>query len=132
MNNALAAYQRNAVLSATPVQLLIMLYDRLLLDLDRAKAAQQVEDWAEAGNQLTHAQAIIAELQNTLDVGAWDGGKSLYAVYEYTSRALVNANINRNIKLTEEAISMLEPLREAWRDAADTLPAAHNTGARLA
>ena len=75
-----AEYARNAVLSATPARLLTMLYDRLLLDLSRAEAAQQAGNWQVASEQLIHAQAIIAELSGSLKVQDWEGGASRGAV----------------------------------------------------
>ncbi|MFE6967064.1 flagellar export chaperone FliS [Agromyces sp. NPDC057679] len=125
----LAAYQRNVVLSAPPEQLLTMLYDRLLLDLERAKVAQASSDWAEASKQLIHAQDIVFELQSTLNVDAWSGGKSLYALYDYVHRTLVNANTSRNVDRTDEAIRLLEPIRQAWHQALAQMPATHVRGA---
>lgn len=114
----ISEYNRNAILSATPAQLLTMLYDRLLLDLERARLAQQAERWLDARVPLLHAQDIIAELQGSLDVAAWDGAPGLLALYDYVNTALVRANINRDVALTAECITLLEPLREAWHEAA--------------
>lgn len=116
-------YNRDAILSATPVRLLTMLYDRLLLDLNRAEAAQFTQDWAAASQQLLHAQAIIAELSSTLKVDEWDGGPGLFALYNYTSQVLIDANVKRDVGRTREAIGLLEPLRTAWHEAAAAVPA---------
>ncbi|GAB3127338.1 flagellar export chaperone FliS [Glaciibacter psychrotolerans] len=120
--NQLAQYNRNAIQSATPTQLLTMLYDRLLLDLHRAEAAQTVGDWTKASEQLLHAQDIVAELQSSLDLTAWSGAEGLFALYAYVNSALINANVNRDIALTHECISHLEPLRATWHEAAGALP----------
>lgn len=119
------AYGREAVLSATPVQLLTMLYDRLLLDLGRAEAAQAAGKWQMASDNLLHAQAIVAELTTSLRVDAWDGAEGLQALYTYVRVALVNANVHRDVALTRECISHLEPLRQTWHEAADLIPAAN-------
>jgi len=95
-----AQYGADAVLSATPVQLVTMLYDRLLLDLSRAVVAQEATDWAAAGEQLLHAQAIVAELSSSLRIDVWDGGEGLLALYSYASTALVNANVHRDVAVT--------------------------------
>lgn len=116
-------YNRDAVLSATPVRLLTMLYDRLLLDLDRAEAAQQREDWRVATENLLHAQAIVFELSSSLNVAVWEGGEGLMAIYTYISTALVNANIHRDIDRTRECTALLEPLRQSWHEAAGLIPA---------
>lgn len=113
----LSDYNRIAVLSATPAQLLTMLYDRLLLDLSRAQLAQDAQNWQAASNQLLHAQAILSELQSTLKVDEWDGGAGLFALYTYLGESLVRANINRDVFLTTECIALLDPLRTAWVEA---------------
>jgi len=124
MNAQLSQYNRTAILSASPAQLLTMLYDRLLLDLARAEAAQNAENWPVASEQLLHAQAIIAELQSSLKVDEWDGGPGLFALYTYINTSIIKSNVNRNVFLTTECIGLIEPLRQAWVDAADLLAAA--------
>lgn len=118
-----AQLNREAVLSATPVRLLTMLYDRLMLDLARADAAQAGQNWPVASENLLHAQAIVDELTASLDVTAWDGADGLLAVYTYVSNALIGANIHRDVARTRESIALLEPLRQAWHEAAVALPA---------
>lgn len=115
-------YARDAILSASPARLLTMLYDRLLLDLRRAEAAQLTADWQSASNNLLHAQEIIAELSATLRPSGWDGADGLRGLYEYVRVALVGANIHRDPARTREAIALLMPLQEAWHAAADSLP----------
>jgi len=123
-----ARYNRDAVLSATPVRLLTMLYDRLLLDLNRAEAAQLRQDWQTASDNLLHAQAIVSELSTSLNVDAWDGGEGLFSLYTYVSTSMVSANTHRDAARTRECISLLEPLRVTWHEAADLLPAAAAPG----
>ncbi len=126
-NRALNAFQREAILSASPARLLVMLYDRLLLDLARAESAQVVEEWETAGKQLLHAQDIIAELAGSLEVGVWDGAENMLGIYNYAGTAMMNANIYRNVELTRECIALLEPLRQSWHEAA-TQPTASAAG----
>lgn len=122
-----AQLNRDAVLSATPVRLLTMLYDRLMLDLTRADAAQVAENWPVASENLLHAQAIVDELTTSLNVTAWDGADGLLAIYAYVSNALIGANIHRDVGRTRESIALLEPLRLAWHEAAGALPAPQTT-----
>jgi flagellar protein FliS len=117
-----AKYNRDAILSATPGTLLTMLYDRLLLDLGRAEAAQEREDWDVARENLLHAQDIVAELSSSLRIDAWDGAAALFGLYTYVSGLLVTANIHRNVAHTRECIAVLEPLRQVWYVAAAELP----------
>jgi len=119
-----AQYTNEAVLSATPAQLVTMLYDRLLLDLHRAEAAQTTADWEAAREQLLHAQAIVGELSSTLRIDVWDGGEGLLAIYNYASTSLITANVHRDVQATRDCIRILEPLRQSWHEAAAALPAA--------
>ncbi|MFF5791561.1 flagellar export chaperone FliS [Paeniglutamicibacter sp. NPDC012692] len=118
-----AQLNREAILSASPARLLTMLFDRLLLDLNRAEAAQQAQDWIAASDNLVHAQDIIAELVSSLNTESWDGAPGLQGLYAFATQTLVNANIRRDPALTRQAISLLEPLRQAWHEAA-AVPAA--------
>lgn len=122
-------YLEDSVLSAPPARLLTMLYDRLLLDLGRAETAQQAAQWPVASENLLHAQAIIAELISSLKTDTWDGADGLLGLYNYAFTALVNANIQRDPALTREAIELLEPLRQAWHEAAAAVPAPAAAGA---
>lgn len=116
-------YSQDAVLSATPVRLLTMLYDRLMLDLARASAAQEQGQWPVAAENLLHAQAIIGELTSSLKTDIWDGAENLRGLYAYVLTALINANTGRDVGKTRECIELLEPLRQAWHEAAAQLPA---------
>ncbi|MGV9768948.1 flagellar export chaperone FliS [Microbacterium sp. NPDC003461] len=110
-------YQTDAVLSATPERLVTMLYDRLLLDVERAEAAQLAGNWQDASTHLVHAQAIVAELNASL-ADTWDGSASLRALYVHLTTTLIGANIGRDPQRTRECRDLIAPLREAWHGAA--------------
>jgi flagellar protein FliS len=112
-------YTREAILSATPAQLVVMLYDRLELDLQRAELAQSEERWLEASAPLIHAQDVITELQLSLRLDVWNDADKLFAIYTYVRNALVAANVSRDIERTREAIRLVAPLAAAWRQAAE-------------
>ena len=113
-------YVQDAVLSATPAGLLTMLYDRLLLDLARAGAAQESGEWAQASENLLHAQDIVGELMSSLRTDVWDGAVGLMSLYTYVRQTLVDANTRRDRAKTAECAEILEPLRQAWHEAART------------
>ncbi|WP_375387787.1 flagellar export chaperone FliS [uncultured Amnibacterium sp.] len=115
---ARSLYNRDSVLSASPARLLVMLYDRLLLDLARAETAQLGEDWPLASAQLLHGQEIVTELISSLRPDQWDGGPGLMAVYNYVLTGMVQAASHRDVEKTRECIRLLEPLRLAWHEAA--------------
>ena len=111
-------YVQDAVLSATPAGLLTMLYDRLLLDLARAGAAQDAGEWSTASENLLHAQEIVMELMSSLRTDLWDGAAGLLSIYTYVRQTLVEANVGRDRTKTAECAEILEPLRLAWHEAA--------------
>lgn len=113
-----AAYMDASVATASPARLLVMLYERLVLDVRKAMTAQQQGDHAEAHTQLLHAQDIVLELRATLDVDAWEGGPGLASIYDFLHLQLVRANISRDVATTEGCLRLVEDLCATWREAA--------------
>src|SRR5256885_1156538 len=66
-------YLAESVATASPGQLLVMLYDRLVVDLTQAEDALRARDTATASTRLMHAQDIVSQLRSTLDPSARDG-----------------------------------------------------------
>lgn len=120
---AQARYQADAVMSAPPERLVTMLYDRLVLDLERGEAAQRAGEWTEANTQLQHAQAIVAELNASL-TDAWEGSSGLRAVYTFVTTTLIGANIGRDPERTHACLELIAPLRDAWHQAAQEVATA--------
>lgn len=116
LDRAKQQYLEQQVASASPARLVTMLYDRLLVDIDRAHAAQTASDPA-AGGHLTHAQRIVAELNASL-TDDWDGAAELRSIYTYLTGRLIAANIGRDAAVTAECRDIVAPLREAWHEAA--------------
>jgi flagellar protein FliS len=113
-----ARYMGDAVTTASPQRLLVMLYDRLALDLERAQTALAAGDREEAGAQLQHAQEIVLELLASLQVDAWEGGPRLAALYNWLVTELVTANVKGDANRVSSCRQVVEPLRDAWRQAA--------------
>src|SRR5690349_6890637 len=104
------SYLSDAVLTASPQRLVVMLYDRMLLDLDRAHAAIASRDSAAAHDALVHAQAIVGELRAGLDTSMWPAGEALGAIYDYVLRLLVEANLRKDPRPVVECRELLAPL----------------------
>jgi flagellar secretion chaperone FliS len=126
MNQAalLNRFRAESVATASPAKLLTMLYDRLVLDLDRGIVALEAHDRAEANTQLTHAQDIVHELRASLDLSAWDGARGLMDLYGYLLTELVGANIARDASRVSACRDIVVPLRDAWHEAVSTTTAA--------
>ncbi len=114
-------FLHDAVMSASPARLVTMLYDRMVLDLDRATKSIEGGEIGAAGTHLTHAQDIVQELMGTLDVNAWEGGKGLQALYLHLYSALMAANASKDVEDIKECRDIVDPLRMAWHEAATSL-----------
>jgi flagellar protein FliS len=111
-------YLQDSINTASPGKLLLMLYDRLVLDLIQAEEALGSSDRERAHERLTHAQEIILELRTSLDVEAWSGAPGLANLYGYLLTELIGANIAQNAERVRTCRTLVEPLRDAWREAA--------------
>lgn len=123
-NALLGRFRAEAVATAPPASLLTMLYDRLVLDLDRGAAALDAGRRDEANAQLTHAQAIVHELRSSLDVGTWSGANGLASLYGFLLTELVGANIARSPERVRACRDLVAPLRDAWHEAAASVTTA--------
>jgi flagellar protein FliS len=124
MNNPRAAYMGNSITTASPSRLLVMLYDRLVLDVQRAVEAQKNGDFVTAGQQLVHAQDIVLELNSSLKQDLWEGAAQLASIYTWLHSELVRANVSRDMTVTEGCLGIVTELADAWRQAALTAAAA--------
>ncbi len=116
--NPRETYLAATVSTASPQQLLVMLYERLALDLQRASEALRLGEPSKAHEPLLHAQDIVLELNASLDTSAWEGASGLAALYDYLHSELVKANIGKNLRITEFCLDLVSTLRDTWRDAA--------------
>ncbi|SFP24396.1 flagellar protein FliS [Geodermatophilus dictyosporus] len=118
-----ARYLGDAVTTASPQQVLVMLYDRLALDLERARLALTEGRRADAELQLRHAQDIVFELLGSLRVDAWEGGPRLAALYNWLLAEITQASLKQDRNRVASCLQVVEPLRDAWRQAAASLAA---------
>src|SRR3954468_8374551 len=112
-----ARFLADAVATASPGQLLVMLYDRLVVDLMHAEEALRSGTREVASERLMHAQDIIAELRGTLNVSAWDGAGGLAQLYGFLTVELINANVQRDVDKVVACREIIDPLRDTWREA---------------
>jgi flagellar protein FliS len=117
-------YVSDAVSTASPAALLIMLYDRLLLDLERGEALITSGDRNGASIELQHAQDIVMELRMSLNVESWEGGAGLEALYSFLYSELVRANTTGDARAVHACRDLIVPLRASWLEAAEAVNAA--------
>jgi len=111
-------YKRTQIETATPEEILIMLYEgaiRFLLVSKKALAEQNLE---KANTNLIKAQHIVREFMDSLDMEI--GGEmamNLYRLYEYLHYRLVQANIKKDVALIDEVLDHLRSLKATWEEA---------------
>ena len=123
--NAANRYRSIQVKTAAPGKVLVMLYDGLIRFLGEAKTAIAENDRPRAGERLDRSHRIVSELLCCLKPEhAPELCEQLESVYNFCLDRIVRANLEWDIALIEEAINVLEPLRQAWRQAAEDWVAA--------
>jgi len=114
--NPYQQYQQNAVQSAEPGELVVMLYDGLVRFLKLAVKSLEENDKEAANTALIKSQDIVGYLNETLD-RRFEISSNLASLYNFMSRQLVSANIKKEIKLVEEVLGLAQELRDTWRQA---------------
>jgi flagellar secretion chaperone FliS len=115
------SYRQVSANTASPGQLVAMLYDGAINFLERALRGFSFDDPVEfnstISNNVLRAQEIIAELNSSLDLT--NGGElatTLRALYDYMDRRLTESNFNKTAEGIEDTVRRLTVLRDAWRE----------------
>ena len=114
-----AAYLQQSVLTASPGQLVVMLYDGACRFLTQAAYAMRDGDRARSHQRLSRAEAIIDELLVTLDMEAGEISTQLQAIYVFCRRQLTDARIDDDADRIQWVHDQLADLREAWAEIAN-------------
>lgn len=114
----LAAYQQSSAQGASPIGLVLSLYDTILRDFRRADAAMNKGDVETRVFELNHALVVIAHLQSVLDFerGA-DAAKRLNSFYEITRGMILAVNVDASRETLQKLIEMYASTRQAWHQA---------------
>jgi flagellar protein FliS len=121
-NQAAANYLRTKVLTATPEQLQLMLYDGAIAFTEQAKAALVKKDFEASYNGISRAQKIIAELSSALkhNLAPELCGK-LAALYNFVYRKLIEGSTEHKVEAIDDALEILRYQRETWAMLLDQL-----------
>lgn len=114
--NPYAAYQNNAVTTANPQELTLMLYDGALKFMRLAKLAIEQGNADLKNTNIQKTQAIFQEMRLTLnkDVAI---SANLDSLYEYMWRRLVDANVKNDTTILDEVLDFTTELRDTWKEA---------------
>jgi flagellar protein FliS len=108
-------YLRTRVMTATPEQLQMMLYDGAIRFAEQAKAALVTEDYEKSYQSIAKVQKILTEMSCGLKPDVLpELCDKLSALYSYVYRKLIDANVKHDPEALEEAIALLRYQRETW------------------
>lgn len=111
-------YRQTSIETASPEKLLIMLYDGAIKFLNQAKTGMTEGNIETTNNALLKTQNIIDELMISLNMDMGEIAQSLYNLYDYFKRRLIEANTKKDINMLDEVLNYLTELRSAWVEAA--------------
>lgn len=118
-NQALNAYAQvnveAAINAASPVQLIVLLYDGAINSLASAKGFMSQSKFEEKGRLISKAIGIVEGLRTVLDQEK--GGeiaKNLNDLYEYMKKQLLLGNLKNQTEQLDEVMKLLADLRSAW------------------
>ena len=112
------AYRENAVRSATPIELVVILFDTAIEDMRRAVSAVQASDVEERANAVRHALLILQQLQGTLDFER--GGqvaKQFEQFYNLIRAKLLESQLRNSPELMAQQMQFMSEVRDCWVEA---------------
>jgi flagellar biosynthetic protein FliS len=113
-----SAYQQSSAQGASPIGLVLSLYDTILRDFRRAGAAMNKGDVEMRVFELNHSLVVIAHLQSVLDFerGA-DSAKRFNSFYDITRGMVLSVNVDADRETLQKLIEMYSSMRQAWHQA---------------
>ena len=109
------AYRRQDVLTAGPVDLIVMLYDALKKNIVLGKRGIAKNNVQIAHKHLIKAQLILTELINSLDM-SYQISEELLELYNFALKNIADANMHKDEEPLEPVIEMVDSIREAWKE----------------
>ncbi|MEK6268693.1 MAG: flagellar export chaperone FliS [Planococcus sp. (in: firmicutes)] len=114
--NPYQTYQQNSVMTASPQELTLMLYNGCLKFMKLAKRAMADKSFEEKNKNIIKAQNIIQELRSTLKADI-EMSAGLEQMYEYMYNRLVEANMKNDETALEEVETLMTDIRNTWKQA---------------
>ena len=113
--NGYSAYANSKIMTASPAELTLMLYDGAIKFCNIAIAAIEKNDIEKAHNNIIKVERIIQEFQATLD-HRYPVAKDFDKVYSYIKRRLMEANMKKDVEILEEVLKHLRTMRDTWKE----------------
>lgn len=113
--NAYAQYNNNKVMTASPAELTLMLYEGAIKFCNVAEKAIAENDVQKAHTNIIKAQRIIDYLRQTLDM-KYAVAQDFENIYSYLGTRLVEANFKKDINIIKEVNEHLHSVRDTWKE----------------
>lgn len=113
--NGYAAYANSKIMTASPAELTLMLYDGAIKFANIAIAAIEKNDIEKAHNNIIKVERIILEFKSCLD-HKYPVAKDFEQVYNYLIRRLHEANMKKDTEIMEEILKHLRTMRDTWKE----------------
>ena len=115
IQNPYEEYQRNKILTASPAEVTLMLYEGAIKFCNIAIMAIEQNDMDKAHTNIMKTQRIIEEFRNTLD-RKYEVAEDFDRIYVYLLRRLFEANISKDKEILEEVNTHLRSVRDTWKE----------------
>ena len=114
-NQGYAAYANNKIMTASPAELTLMLYDGAIKFCNIAIVAVEEKNIEKAHKNIIKVEQIIEEFQATLD-HKYPVAKDFDEVYNYLMIRLREANMKKDKEILEEVLKHLRTMRDTWKE----------------
>jgi len=115
VTNAYAQYNKSKVMTASPAELTLMLYDGAIKFCNIAMIAVEQKDIEKAHVNIMKVQKIIEHFRQTLDM-SYPVAEDFERVYVYLERRLLESNLKKDNEILEEVKEHLSSMRDTWRE----------------
>lgn len=115
VNNPYAAYANSKIMTASPAELILMLYDGAIKFCNIAIAAVENNEIEKAHNNIVKVERIIEEFQMSLD-HKYPVAKDFDKVYTYLIQRLQEANFKKDAEILQEILKHLRTMRDTWKE----------------
>ncbi len=113
--NAYSQYNNNKVMTASPAELTLMLYEGAIKFCNVAEKAIEENDVQKAHTNIIKAQRIIDYLRQTLDM-KYPVAQDFENIYSYLGTRLIQANMKKDIEILKEVNEHLHSVRDTWKE----------------
>jgi len=119
-HNLKQEYLKQSVMTATPPELIVMLYDSCVKNLKLAEISlKERRDFSGANTHFLQAQKIIMELASCLDT-SFELSAQLLGIYDFLLYAVRTMNTKKDIDMLPGVLDILTSLRDTWQTVAKT------------